>query len=134
PMRRGNTLATLAAVLGEDVPPPEHAGALTAVLMSVLVRDPQERPDARTLDRLLTEAEAAAEAEAGAGPAAGAGQAPATGTAAAKAPADGPTSYPLAPPHTAAPQPSLPVPQQGEPPAYVAPPPPPMPQAPPVHP
>ncbi|MGO4750905.1 glutamate ABC transporter substrate-binding protein, partial [Streptomyces sp. 2MCAF27] len=32
------------------------------------------------------------------------------------------------------PQPSLPVPQQGEPPAYVAPPPPPMPQAPPVHP
>ncbi|MFD8377316.1 bifunctional serine/threonine-protein kinase/glutamate ABC transporter substrate-binding protein [Streptomyces sp. NPDC059679] len=140
PMRRGNTLATLAAVLGEDVPPPEHAGALTAVLMSVLVRDPQERPDARTLDRLLTEAEAAAESAPAAGPvaaaesAAASGQAPAAGAAAAKAPADGPTSYPLAPPHTAAPQPSRPVPQQGEPPVYVSPPPPPMPQAPPVHP
>ncbi|ADI03501.1 serine/threonine protein kinase [Streptomyces bingchenggensis BCW-1] len=152
PMRRGNALATLAAVLGEDVPPPEHAGALTAVLMSVLVRDPQERPDARTLDRLLTEAEAAAESTTAAGQAPGAestmaagqapgaesapmtGSAPTAGSAAAKAPVDDPSSYPLAPPHPAAPQPSRPVPQQGEPPAYVAPPSPPMPQTPPMHP
>ncbi|QES03192.1 bifunctional serine/threonine-protein kinase/glutamate ABC transporter substrate-binding protein [Streptomyces venezuelae] len=63
PMRRANTLATLAAVLGEDVPPPRDAGPLTRVLTAVLVRDPAARPDAETLDRMLAEAEAEAEAE-----------------------------------------------------------------------
>ncbi|WP_106962405.1 serine/threonine-protein kinase [Streptomyces exfoliatus] len=56
PLRRANTLATLAAVLGEDVPPPRNAGALTRILTDVLVRDPAARPDAETLDRLLAAA------------------------------------------------------------------------------
>ncbi|MFF6979939.1 serine/threonine-protein kinase [Streptomyces sp. NPDC008343] len=86
PMRRGNTLATLAAVLHDDVPPPVRAGALGDVLMSVLVRDPSARPSAAVLDRGL------AEVESGAGGAGGAGG------------SDGPvvrdeaTSYPLNPP------------------------------------
>lgn len=76
PLRRGTTLATLAAVLHEDVPPPVRAGSLTSVLARVLVRDPEARPDAETVDRML-----AAAAEAGDEPTA--------------------TSYPLAPPHSA---------------------------------
>ncbi|MEU2776271.1 protein kinase [Streptomyces sp. NPDC007162] len=59
PLRRGTTLATLAAVLAEDVPPPVKAGPLTDVLTRVLVRDPGARPDARRLDGMLA---AAAEA------------------------------------------------------------------------
>ncbi|PJE97410.1 serine/threonine protein kinase [Streptomyces carminius] len=53
PMRRGNTLATLAAVLGEDVPPPRFAGPLTGLLTALLVRDPEARPDAEAVDRML---------------------------------------------------------------------------------
>lgn len=53
PLRRGTTLATLAAVLHEDVPPPVRAGALTAVLTRLLVRDPAARPDADTVERML---------------------------------------------------------------------------------
>lgn len=57
PLRRANTLATLAAVLHDDVPPPVRAGALRDVLMSVLVRDPSARPSAAALDLKLAEAE-----------------------------------------------------------------------------
>ncbi|WUT40452.1 bifunctional serine/threonine-protein kinase/glutamate ABC transporter substrate-binding protein [Streptomyces sp. NBC_00690] len=74
PLRRANTLATLAAVLSEDVPPPRRAGALTEALTAVLVRDPAGRPDAQTLDRLLEAAESASDG------------------------VTAPTSYPLAPP------------------------------------
>ncbi|MGW3107517.1 serine/threonine-protein kinase [Streptomyces sp. NPDC001100] len=75
PLRRGTTLATLAAVLQEEVPPPVRAGALTPMLSCVLVRDPEARPDAGTVGRMLA-------------------------TAAAQPVAHGPetTSYPLAPP------------------------------------
>nr|WSZ19771.1 serine/threonine protein kinase [Streptomyces canus] len=57
PLRRGSTLATLAAVLNEDVPPPVRAGALGDVLMNVLVRDPAARPSSAVLDRRLAEIE-----------------------------------------------------------------------------
>ncbi|MFJ6650662.1 serine/threonine-protein kinase [Streptomyces sp. NPDC091290] len=57
PLRRGTTVATLAAVLHEDVPPPVRAGALGDVLMSVLVRDPAARPTADALDRALAAVE-----------------------------------------------------------------------------
>ncbi|MFD5554215.1 transporter substrate-binding domain-containing protein [Streptomyces sp. NPDC127068] len=57
PLRRGSTLATLAAVLSEDVPPPRAAGPLTEALTSVLVRDPAQRPDAAALDRMLATAQ-----------------------------------------------------------------------------
>ncbi|MCX4985565.1 bifunctional serine/threonine-protein kinase/glutamate ABC transporter substrate-binding protein [Streptomyces sp. NBC_00572] len=64
PLRRTNTLATLAAVLGEDVPPPRRAGPLTRVLTGVLVRDPAARPDGEALDRMLAEVETETAAEA----------------------------------------------------------------------
>ncbi|MFJ2557320.1 MULTISPECIES: protein kinase [unclassified Streptomyces] len=53
PLRKGSTLATLAAVLKEPLPPPVKAGPLTAVLNAVLVRDPAGRPDAEAVDRML---------------------------------------------------------------------------------
>ncbi|MFI6463367.1 serine/threonine-protein kinase [Streptomyces sp. NPDC050528] len=56
PLQRGTTLATLAAVLQEDVPPPVRAGSLTPVLSCVLVRDPETRPDAGTVGRMLAAA------------------------------------------------------------------------------
>ncbi|MGW1291878.1 protein kinase domain-containing protein [Streptomyces sp. NPDC002533] len=56
PLRKATTLATLAAVLDEEVPPPVRAGALTPVLTALLTRDIPARPDAETLDRLLAEA------------------------------------------------------------------------------
>ncbi|MEU2284869.1 protein kinase [Streptomyces sp. NPDC013178] len=55
PLRRATTLATLAAVLSEQVPPPARAGALGDVLMRVLVRDPAARPDAAAFARMLAE-------------------------------------------------------------------------------
>ncbi|MFD4555469.1 serine/threonine-protein kinase [Streptomyces sp. NPDC058469] len=58
PLQRGTTLATLAAVLQEDVPPPVLAGSLTPVLSCVLVRDPEARPDAGTVGRMLAAAAA----------------------------------------------------------------------------
>ncbi|MDK1475610.1 protein kinase [Streptomyces sp. 549] len=56
PLRRGTSLATLAAVLDEPVPAPRLAGPLTPVLEALLVRDPQARPDAEALDGMLAEA------------------------------------------------------------------------------
>ena len=83
PLRRATTLATLAAVLHDEVPPPVRAGALGPVLMGVLVRDPAARPSTAVLDRQLAAIESAPPA----------------------APADSwhndPTSYPLAPPSPA---------------------------------
>ncbi|MFH8463072.1 serine/threonine-protein kinase [Streptomyces sp. NPDC017991] len=99
PLRRGTTMATLAAVLYEDVPPPRKAGPLADALMRVLVRDPEARPDAGTLDRLLT--------------AVGAGVAAATSEGAAGAAPEGrtePTSYRLTPPQDAVPGPAGPTP------------------------
>ncbi|WP_234391640.1 serine/threonine-protein kinase [Streptomyces sp. CB02613] len=56
PLRRATTLATLAAVLDEEIPPPVRAGALAPALNALLTRDIPARPDAETLDRLLAEA------------------------------------------------------------------------------
>ncbi|MFF9079819.1 protein kinase [Streptomyces rubiginosohelvolus] len=56
PLRRATTLATLAAVLDEEIPPPVRAGSLAPVLSALLTRDIPARPDAETLDRLLAEA------------------------------------------------------------------------------
>ncbi|WP_449658147.1 bifunctional serine/threonine-protein kinase/glutamate ABC transporter substrate-binding protein [Streptomyces buecherae] len=67
PLRRANTLATLAAIVGQDVPPPTRAGALTQPLRALLVRSPGHRPDAATLDRLLAAAESAPVARAARG-------------------------------------------------------------------
>ncbi|MFI1028856.1 serine/threonine-protein kinase [Streptomyces sp. NPDC020951] len=91
PLRRESTLATLAAVLGEDVPEPRRAGPLTGVLTALLVRDPQVRPDAAEVDRML-----AAVIDGAPQPQP---QASAPETAGHASP---PTSYPLSPPAAAA--------------------------------
>lgn len=97
PLRRGSTLATLAAVLSEEVPPPREAGPLTPVLMALLVKDPLARPDAETVDRMLAAVEDP-EAPAASGPAAGAATGPAPGPIPAHGAASGsaPGSAPAA--------------------------------------
>ncbi|MGW4031722.1 protein kinase domain-containing protein [Streptomyces sp. NPDC004838] len=54
PLRKGTTLATLAAVLNEELPPPHRAGPLADVLNALLVKDPAARPDPETVDRMLS--------------------------------------------------------------------------------
>ncbi|WP_274028760.1 serine/threonine-protein kinase [Streptomyces sp. MMBL 11-1] len=53
PMRRQTVLATMAAVLDGEVPPPVRAGALAPVLTELLVVDPAQRPSAERLDAML---------------------------------------------------------------------------------
>lgn len=53
PLRKATTLATLAAVLDQEVPPPRRAGALAPVLTALLTRDTAARPDPGELDRML---------------------------------------------------------------------------------
>lgn len=60
PLRRATTLATLAAVLDEPVPPPVRSGPLAPVLNALLVRDPAARPDAARLDLMLAQVESGA--------------------------------------------------------------------------
>ncbi|MFF7160673.1 protein kinase [Streptomyces sp. NPDC008086] len=57
PLRRPTTLATLAAVLDDPLPPPTRSGPLTPVLEALLVRDPAARPDAARLDEMLAQVE-----------------------------------------------------------------------------
>ncbi len=57
PLRRATSLATLAAVLDEPVPPPVRSGPLAPVLDALLVRDPAARPGAARLDLMLAQAE-----------------------------------------------------------------------------
>ncbi|MFJ7199033.1 MULTISPECIES: protein kinase [unclassified Streptomyces] len=56
PLRRASTLATLAAVLDEEIPPPRQAGPLTPVLEALLTRDTAARPGPEELDRMLASA------------------------------------------------------------------------------
>ncbi|WP_327682342.1 protein kinase domain-containing protein [Kitasatospora sp. NBC_00458] len=65
PLRRATTLATLAAVLDEPLPPATRSGPLAPVLAGLLARDPALRPDADQLDRALAAAELGATAAAG---------------------------------------------------------------------
>ncbi|WP_189546596.1 serine/threonine-protein kinase [Streptomyces gelaticus] len=53
PLRKATTLATLAAVLDEEIPPPRQAGPLTGVLNALLTRDTAARPGPEELDRML---------------------------------------------------------------------------------
>ncbi|MFL6126809.1 serine/threonine-protein kinase [Actinophytocola sp.] len=57
PMRRATTMATLAAVMTEPVPPPRRASTLGPALSAVLVHDPAARPTGEQLDRMLAAAE-----------------------------------------------------------------------------
>ncbi|GGT28354.1 protein kinase [Streptomyces kurssanovii] len=97
PLRRGSTLATLAAVLNDELPPPRQAGPLAPMLAAVLVKDPAARPGPEAVDRMLAEVAQGRPA----GPV----------DAGRVEPADAlPTSYRLPPP--AAPEPQDPVPAQ----------------------
>ncbi|MEU5974849.1 serine/threonine-protein kinase [Streptomyces sp. NPDC047315] len=106
PLRRATALATLAAVLNEQLPPPRQAGPLTGVLQAVLVKDPTARPGPDALDRMLAEAASGSAAPRKAEPGnaapstvgtpSAAGAAAVTGAQSADA-----TSYQLAPPGTA---------------------------------
>ncbi|MER6678286.1 serine/threonine-protein kinase [Streptomyces sp. NPDC000983] len=89
PLRRGTTLATLAALLSEELPPPQRSGPLTAFLDAMLVKDPARRPDTAAADRMLATAESAGDG--------------------ANGPASATTSYPLAPPPGPAPATTSPV-------------------------
>ncbi|MGW6390303.1 serine/threonine-protein kinase [Streptomyces sp. NPDC055103] len=107
PLRRATTLATLAAVLSDNVPPPRRAGALADILTRLLVRDPAARPDTAELDRALAAAatgSAPADAEAQA-------ETDAEADGVEQTPGGGTTSFRLAPPVSGHPEtaPSVPV-------------------------
>ncbi|WP_026328271.1 serine/threonine-protein kinase [Streptomyces sulphureus] len=55
PLRRATTLATLAAVLDDPLPPAQRSGPLAPVLDALLVRDPAARPSPERLDAMLAE-------------------------------------------------------------------------------
>jgi hypothetical protein len=71
---RGNSIAILAAIANEEAPRPRSAGPLRQVIEGLLHRNPQARPDAATVSRLLAAAgtgttrSGAARRGAGAGP------------------------------------------------------------------
>lgn len=53
PFERDNAMATLTAVITEDAPVAPHAGPLAPVLEGLLRKDPRQRLDAATAQRLL---------------------------------------------------------------------------------
>ncbi|MFF4342230.1 serine/threonine-protein kinase [Kitasatospora sp. NPDC001540] len=69
PLRRANSIATLAAVLDQPIPPPVRSGPLGPTLVALLARDPAERPDAVRLDRLFAAAEQGVDGTLGGSPA-----------------------------------------------------------------
>ncbi len=69
PLRRANSIATLAAVLDQPLPPPVRSGPLGPTLTALLSRDPAERPDAARLDRLFAAAEQGVDGTLGGSPA-----------------------------------------------------------------
>ncbi|QOV34875.1 serine/threonine protein kinase [Streptomyces ferrugineus] len=95
PLRRPTTLATLAAVLDDPLPPPSRSGPLTQVLQALLVRDPAARPDAARLDAMLARVETGATPHWAAQP---------TTTAAAPHPVPPPTPTQLDTPRPTTPQ------------------------------
>ena len=57
---RGNSIAILAAIANEEAPRPRSAGPLCHVIEALLHRNPQARPDAAAVGRLLAAAGTAA--------------------------------------------------------------------------
>ena len=57
---RGNSIAILAAIANEEAPRPRSAGPLRPVIEALLHRNPQARPDAAAVSRLLAAAGTAA--------------------------------------------------------------------------
>ncbi|MFV0137893.1 protein kinase domain-containing protein [Streptomyces sp. HMX87] len=107
PLRRTTTLATLAAVLDDPVPPPVRSGPLAPALTALLVRDPAARPDAARLDAMLAQAESGAAAHWDR-PTVTAGPAPAPAATPTQPDVPAPASWPDA--SAPAPRPDVPVP------------------------
>ncbi|WP_344012941.1 serine/threonine-protein kinase [Streptomyces thermospinosisporus] len=55
PFRRTSPLSTMQAVVEEEADEPRHAGPLTPVINALLLKDPADRPDAATAERMLAE-------------------------------------------------------------------------------
>ncbi|GAA4904553.1 serine/threonine-protein kinase [Streptomyces coeruleoprunus] len=56
PFRRSSPISTMQAVVTEEPPPAEHAGALAPVITALLRKDPADRPGAAEAERMLIEA------------------------------------------------------------------------------
>lgn len=56
PFRRTSPISTMQAVVTEDPPPPERAGALGHVITALLRKEPEDRPTAAETERMLLEA------------------------------------------------------------------------------
>ncbi|MFJ4871031.1 protein kinase [Streptomyces sp. NPDC088757] len=56
PFRRGSPISTMQAVVTEEPPHPEKAGALAPVIVALLRKDPERRPRADEAGRMLLEA------------------------------------------------------------------------------
>ncbi|MFE5734825.1 serine/threonine-protein kinase [Streptomyces sp. NPDC056528] len=56
PFRRGSPISTMQAVVTEEPPHPERAGALAPVIVALLRKDPKQRPRADEAGRMLLEA------------------------------------------------------------------------------
>ncbi|MGA5641384.1 protein kinase domain-containing protein [Streptomyces cinereoruber] len=56
PFRRTSPISTMQAVVTEEPPHPEKAGALTPVIVALLRKDPAQRPRADEVGRMLLEA------------------------------------------------------------------------------
>ncbi|MFI8999607.1 serine/threonine-protein kinase [Streptomyces sp. NPDC053541] len=56
PFRRGSPISTMQAVVTEEAPFPERAGALAPVIVALLRKDPAERPRADEAERMLLDA------------------------------------------------------------------------------
>ncbi|MBQ0891457.1 serine/threonine protein kinase [Streptomyces sp. RM72] len=94
PFRRTSALATLRAVVDEEMPPPHRAGPLASVIVGLMRKDPEERMSAQeAAHRLRAVAEMPAADEAGTATSASAVTASATGavTAAVTAALEPPT-------------------------------------------
>jgi eukaryotic-like serine/threonine-protein kinase len=56
PFRRTSPISTMQAVVAEEPPTPERAGALAPVIVALLRKEPSERPTAAEAERMLMEA------------------------------------------------------------------------------
>ncbi|MFF2570073.1 serine/threonine-protein kinase [Streptomyces sp. NPDC058084] len=56
PFRRGSPISTMQAVVTEEPPYPEKAGALAPVIVALLRKDPEQRPRADETERMLLDA------------------------------------------------------------------------------
>ncbi|WP_370414453.1 protein kinase [Streptomyces fradiae] len=56
PFRRSSPISTMQAVVTEEAPYPERAGALAPVIVALLRKDPDQRPQADEAERMLLDA------------------------------------------------------------------------------